>query len=122
MTLLRLLVAQGFALIVLFLIASSLSSGLAAGGSGADTISGFSITNVAYGFLDDNPRFIDRVWFTVDDPDSDRQPAMVKIQLTAGSDQWYACDPIGGEIARWACTLSPVAAVASADQLTVVAA
>jgi hypothetical protein len=117
-----LLIAQGFALLVLYLLATSLTGGLAAGGSGTDAISGFDVTDVAYGFVDDNPRFIDRVWFTVGEPDAERQPAMVKVQLTGDDGEWYPCDPLDRDAARWSCTLTPVAPVADADQLTVVAA
>lgn len=122
MTFFRLLIAQGFALLALYLLATSLTGGLAAGGSGSETISGFDIADVAYGFVADDPRFIQHVSFTVDDPDADRQPAMVKVQLSGDDGAWFSCDPVERDASRWRCALSPVAPVAEADQLTVVAA
>lgn len=82
-------------------------------GSGSQTISGYTVSNVAY-TLNSDPTKIDAVALTLD-----KAAGTVKIQVvTAGS--WYSCSVVSGN--DWTCaTTSPQATVAPADQLTVVA-
>jgi archaellin len=82
-------------------------------GSGSQTISGYTVSNVAY-TLNSDPTKIDAVTLTLD-----KAAGTVKIQVVnAGS--WFSCSNTTGN--DWSCdTTSPQASVAPADQLTVVA-
>jgi len=83
-------------------------------GSGNNTISGYTATNVAYTLNATTPTNIDSVAFTI----SPTTTSAVKIQLApAGS--WYSCVNVSGSVT--CATTSPQATVLGATQLTVVA-
>jgi hypothetical protein len=84
-------------------------------GSGSGTISGYTISNVAYNLNATNPDDIDTVTFTI----APTAAATVKIQVVNGG-TWYSCTNTAGSVS---CdtTVGTQATVAPADQLTVVA-
>jgi hypothetical protein len=83
-------------------------------GAGSNTISGYTITAVAYGLNATTPTNLDQVTFTI----APAAAATVKIQL-ASAGSWYSCTNTAGSVT---CnTTSPQATVAAATQLTVVA-
>lgn len=83
-------------------------------GTGAGTISGYTVTNVSYTQNGTDPRNLDEVTFTISPSDADE----VNAQLVDGG-AWYACVNTTGSVV---CdTTSPQATAAAADQLTVVA-
>jgi hypothetical protein len=83
-------------------------------GSGSGTISGYTVSSVAYGLNATTPTNIDSVTFTI----APTAAGTVKIQLASGG-SWYSCTNTSGSIS---CnTTSPQATVAAATQLTVVA-
>jgi hypothetical protein len=84
-------------------------------GSGSGTISGYTISNVAYNLNATNPDDIDTVTFTI----APTAAATVKIQVVNGG-TWYSCTNTAGSVS---CdtTAGTQATVAPADQLTVVA-
>jgi hypothetical protein len=81
-------------------------------GSGSNTISGYTITNVSYGLDTTTPTNIDTVTFTL----SPAAATTVKIQLVTGG-SWYSCTDSTGSVS---CTTTG-ATVAAANSLTVVA-
>jgi hypothetical protein len=83
-------------------------------GSGSGTISGYTVSNVAYTLNATTPTNLDQVAFTI----SPTAASTVKAQLAAGG-SWYTCANAAGSVT---CnTTSPQATVAAATQLTVVA-
>jgi hypothetical protein len=85
-----------------------------AAGAGSGTISGYTISNVAYGLNSTTPTNLDSVTFTI----SPVTATTVKAQL-ASAGTWYSCSNTAGSVT---CnTTSPQATVAAATQLTVVA-
>ena len=83
-------------------------------GSGSGTISGYTISSVAYTLNATTPTNLDQVAFTI----SPTAASTVKAQLAAGG-SWYTCANAAGSVT---CnTTSPQATVAAATQLTVVA-
>jgi hypothetical protein len=83
-------------------------------GSGSGTISGYTVTNVAYTLNSTTPTNLDQVAFSI----SPTAASTVKAQLAAGG-SWYSCTNATGSVT---CnTTSPQATVAAATQLTVVA-
>jgi archaellin len=83
-------------------------------GSGAGTISGYTVSNVAYTLNGTDPTKMDTVTFTLD-----KAAGTVKAQVQS-SGSWYGCTNSSGN--NWSCdTTSPQASVAPADQLSVVA-
>jgi hypothetical protein len=84
-------------------------------GSGSGTISGYTITGVAYNLNSSNPNNIDSVTFTI----APTSAGTVKIQVVNGG-TWYTCTNSSGSVA---CdtTVGTQATVAPANQLTVVA-
>jgi hypothetical protein len=83
-------------------------------GSGAGTISGYTVSNIAYTLNTGNPTQMDAVSFTLDNA-----AGTVKAQVVS-SGSWYSCTNTSGN--NWTCdTTSPQATVAPADQLSVVA-
>ena len=83
-------------------------------GSGSNTISGYTVSNVGY-TLNSDPTKLDAVTLTLD-----KAAGTVKIQVDTTGGAWYACTHLTGF--NWSCaTTSPQATVAPADQLTVVA-
>jgi hypothetical protein len=83
-------------------------------GSGAGTISGYTVSNVSYTLNGTNPQNVDQVAFTIS-PTS----GTVKVQVVSGG-SWYACSNSSGSVT--CATTSPQATAASVNQLTVVAA
>ena len=83
-------------------------------GSGLGTISGYTVSNVAYSLNAANPQNVDQVAFTIA-PTS----GTVKVQLVSGG-SWYSCANAGGSVT--CATTSPQATAATVNQLTVVAA
>ena len=82
-------------------------------GDGSGTISGYTVTNVAYSLNATNPSTLDSVAFTLD-----AAASVVRIKLVASGSTWYSCTNPSGN--NWTCSTSG-AAVAPADQLQVVA-
>ena len=83
-------------------------------GAGAGAISGYTITNIAYGLNATTPTNLDSVSFTI----APTTATTVKAQLAAAG-TWYSCSNTAGSVT---CnTTSPQATVAAATQLTVVA-
>ena len=77
-------------------------------------ISGYTITNIAYGLNATTPTNLDSVSFTI----APTTATTVKAQLAAAG-TWYSCSNTAGSVT---CnTTSPQATVAAATQLTVVA-
>jgi hypothetical protein len=82
-------------------------------GDGAGTISGYTVSSVAYTLNTTDPSQLDAVSFTLDDT-----ATTVKIKLVAAGSTWYDCSVVTGN--DWTCDTSG-ATVASMDELTVVA-
>jgi hypothetical protein len=84
-------------------------------GSGSGSISGYTVSNVAYNLHAANPNNIDTVTFDI----SPAAAATVKIQLLGGG-TWYDCANTSGSVS---CdtTVGTQATVSPAVQLTVVA-
>jgi hypothetical protein len=84
-------------------------------GSGSGTISGYTISGVAYNLNSSNPNNIDSVAFTI----APVTAGTVKIQVVTGG-AWYSCTNTAGSVS---CdtTAGTQATVAPANQLTVVA-
>ena len=85
-------------------------------GSGSQTISGYSVSNVAYTLNSTTPTNMDAVSFTLD-----KAAGTVKAQVVNGG-TWYDCTN-GGSGNNWTCdtTVGTQATVAPANQLSVVA-
>ena len=84
-------------------------------GSGSGTISGYTISNVAYTLNSTTPTNLDQVAFSI----SPTTTSTLKVQLAAAG-SWYSCSNTAGSVT---CnTTSPQATAAAATQLTVVAA
>jgi hypothetical protein len=84
-------------------------------GAGSGTISGYTISNVAYTLNSTTPTNLDQVAFSI----SPTTTTTVKAQLASGG-SWYSCTNSAGSVT---CnTTSPQATAAAATQLTVVAA
>lgn len=83
-------------------------------GEGAGTISGYTVSNVAYVLNSSNPSNLDEVQFTLNNA-----ATTVKIKLVAAGASFYNCALNAG---TWECpTTSPQATVVSADELRVIA-
>jgi hypothetical protein len=83
-------------------------------GSGSGTISGYTVSGVAYTLNATTPTNLDQVAFTI----APTAATTVKAQLAAGG-SWYSCANAAGSVT---CnTTSPQATVAAATQLTVAA-
>lgn len=121
----RLLGISKTRLIVVALAALALGSGVFAyaasntvpnstAGAGSGTISGYTVSNVAYGLNSTTPTNLDSVTFTI----APTTATTVKAQLASGG-TWYTCSNAAGSVS---CnTTSPQATVVAATQLTVVA-
>ncbi len=84
-------------------------------GAGSGTISGYTVTNVAYTLNTTTPTNLDQVAFTI----APTTASTLKVQLVAGG-SWYSCANAAGSVT---CnTTSPQVTAAAATQLTVVAA
>ena len=83
-------------------------------GSGSGTISGYTVSSIAYTLNATTPTNLDQVAFTI----SPTTASTVKVQL-ASAGSWYSCTNTAGSVT---CnTTSPQATAAAATQLTVVA-
>jgi hypothetical protein len=83
-------------------------------GQGSNTISGYTVSSVAYNLNASTPSNLDSVSFTI----SPTTATSVKIQLApAGS--WYSCTNTAGSVS--CATTSPQATAAAATALNVVA-
>jgi hypothetical protein len=84
-------------------------------GAGSGTISGYTVSNVAYGLNSTTPTNLDQVTFSI----TPTTTSTVKAQLASGG-TWYSCTNSAGSVT---CnTSSPQATVSAATQLSVVAA
>jgi hypothetical protein len=84
-------------------------------GAGSGTITGYTVSNVAYTLNGTTPTNMDAVTFTLD-----KAASVVKTQVVSGG-TWYACTNTSGT--NWSCdtTVGTQATVAPANQLSVVA-
>lgn len=83
-------------------------------GSGSGTISGYTVSAVAYTLNTTTPTNLDAVTFTLS-----AAAVTAKVKLVAAGSTFYACTNV---VLVWTCnTTTPQATVAAADQLTVVA-
>ena len=84
-------------------------------GSGSGTISGYTVTSVAYGLNATTPTNLDQVAFSI----APTTTSTLKVQLAAAG-AWYTCTNTAGSAT---CnTTIPQATAVAATQLTVVAA
>lgn len=84
-------------------------------GSGSGSISGYTVSSIAYTLNSTTPTNLDQVAFTI----APTAASTVKVQLAAAG-SWYSCTNTAGSVT---CnTTSPQATAAGATQLTVVAA
>jgi hypothetical protein len=83
-------------------------------GSGSGTISGFTLTAVAYQLNATTPTDIDSVTFTLD-----AAATTVKAKIVSGSTTYTACTIASG--VNVTCNFSPDVAITTADQLSVIA-
>ena len=84
-------------------------------GSGSGTISGYTVSSIAYTLNSTTPTNLDQVAFTI----APTTTSTVKVQLASGG-SWYSCTNSAGSVT---CnTTAPQATAAAATQLTVVAA
>lgn len=83
-------------------------------GAGSGTISGYTVSSIAYTLNSTTPTNLDQVAFTI----APTTATVVKAQLASGG-SWYSCTNTAGSVT---CnTTSPQATAAAATQLTVVA-
>ena len=84
-------------------------------GSGSGTISGYTVSSIAYTLNATTPTNLDQVAFTI----APAAATTVKVQLAAAG-SWYSCTNTAGSVT---CnTTVPQATAVAATQLTVVAA
>ena len=83
-------------------------------GQGSNTISGYTVSSVAYNLNAANPANLDSVTFTI----SPTTASTVKVQLASGG-SWYSCTNTSGSVS--CATTSPQATAAAATSLNVVA-
>ena len=83
-------------------------------GQGSNTISGYTVSSVAYNLNASNPANLDSVTFTI----SPSTASTVKVQLASGG-SWYSCTNTSGSVS--CATTSPQATAAAATSLNVVA-
>ena len=83
-------------------------------GQGTGTVSGYTVTSVAYGLNASTPTNIDTVTFTI----SPASATTVKAQVATGG-TWYSCTNTTGSVS--CATTSPQLTVATAATLNVVA-
>jgi len=83
-------------------------------GDGQGTVSGYTVTSVAYTLNATDPSTLDAVTFDVG-----AAAVQVKVQLVATTGTWYAC--VKGTGTTWSCDTTGLT-VSSIDQLRVVAA
>ncbi len=83
-------------------------------GSGSGTISGYTITAVAYQLNATTPTDIDTMTFTLSS-----NATTVKAKIVSGSSTYTNCTIAGG--VNVTCAFSPDIAITTADQLSVIA-
>jgi hypothetical protein len=84
-------------------------------GSGSGTISGYTVSSIAYTLNATTPTNLDQVAFTI----APAAATTVKVQLAAAG-SWYTCANAAGSVT--CSTTAPQATAVAATQLTVVAA
>ena len=84
-------------------------------GAGSGTISGYTVSSIAYTLNSTTPTNLDQVAFTI----FPAAASTVKVQLASGG-SWYSCTNSTGSVT--CTTTSPQATAVAATQLTVVAA
>jgi hypothetical protein len=84
-------------------------------GSGSGTISGYTVSNVQYQLNATTPSDIDSVTFTLSAP-----ATQARAKVVAGATPYTTCS-IAVNNVDVTCNFSPDIAVASADELTVIA-
>ncbi len=82
-------------------------------GDGSGTVSGYTITSVAYELNTTDPSTLDSVSF-----DTGAAATNVQVQLVSSTGSWYACELTTGT--TWSCDTTGLT-VSSIDQLRVVA-
>ena len=105
--------AAAIALATFAFTASNVVPGTKAG-KGEGTISGYTVSNVAYTLAASSPANIDSVAFTLS-----AAATTVKAKLVQASSTYTSCSVTGGTSVT--CDFSPDVAVLSADELSVVA-
>ncbi len=108
------LIAFVFATVATAFAASNTIPSAGAAGDGANTISGYTVTNVQYNLNASNPANIDSVSFTLS-----ASATTVKIKLVAAGSTYYSCTNTSGN--NWSCTTTG-ATVSPSDELRVIAA
>jgi hypothetical protein len=83
-------------------------------GSGAGTISGYTVSGIAYTLNATTPSDIDSMTFTLN-----ANAATVKAKIVSGSTTYTDCSIAGG--VNVTCNFSPDIAITTADQLSVIA-
>lgn len=83
-------------------------------GSGSGTISGYTVSGIAYTLNATTPSDIDSMTFTLN-----ANATTVKAKVVSGSSTYTACSISGG--VNVTCDFSPDIAITSADQLSVIA-
>ena len=83
-------------------------------GSGSGTISGYTVSNVAYQLNATTPSDIDSMTFTLN-----ATATTVKAKIVSGSTTYTDCSIAGG--VNVTCDFSPDIAITTADQLSVIA-
>ena len=83
-------------------------------GSGSGTISGYTVSGVAYTLNATTPTDIDSMTFTLN-----TSAATVKAKVVSGSSTYTNCSVSGG--VNVTCDFSPDIAITTADQLSVIA-
>ena len=84
-------------------------------GSGSGTISGYTVSAIAYQLNATTPSNVDSVTFTLS-----ANAATAKAKIVSGSTTYTACSISGG--VNVTCDFSPDIAITTADQLSVIAA
>lgn len=126
------LLGRGLAMLALALVFSGGAFALTASntvptsraGDGAETITGYTASSVAYTLNSTSPDSIDQVAFNLDATSGTYSPpSTVEIKLVASGSDWYSCTVDGTDNTLWTCaTTSPQAAVETSDELQIVAA
>ena len=83
-------------------------------GSGSGTISGYTVSGIAYTLNATTPTNIDSMTFTLD-----ASASTVKAKIVSGSSTYTNCSVSGG--VNVTCDFSPDIAITTADQLSVIA-
>lgn len=83
-------------------------------GQGTGTVSGYTVSSVAYNLNATSPQNVDSATFTI----SPTSATTVKAQFAAAG-TWYSCSNSGGSVT--CATTSPQLTASGATQLTVVA-